>query len=495
MKKRSGNALLSAILYIAVFALFVPGLHFFLGRCMDTLLWSFAVGKSTPVSIIGLFVAAMGIAVVLCGIALLWREGRGFPISSHPPKKLVTTGVYRISRHPIYFGGIITFLGISIIIHSFWNIVLFTPLIALFFLSYAEKVEEPVLLERFGSAYADYSRSVPPLFRYPFRSAVRGAITFLASKISLLINRPFITRKGNHIFFLGYGLWCGAAAVVGLGAVNLFMLAYSIPSRQIRLIIVITTFIAILGSRIVWITGVVVHERKTFADSIKRVGFVSWGMLFGVMSVGIPFMIITGRGIFTWLDMALFALTLTHIVGRIGCLFYGCCYGRETNSRICIRFSHPALKAVREARLNAASLYPTQILSSFNGLIVFVIVLTGWMGGHMPVGYPATLICILYGFFRFIEEQYRAQRKYFLGFFSSAQIVCLCVIAAGIAKTVALLTAGDVSKYEPLRGFLASSKSENIPLVLGLGVVSALVFSYHRHEIGMWGIQREKNEA
>jgi len=77
------------------------------------------------------------------------------------PKKLETTGVYSIVRHPQYFGWILAHVGMSILLSVGYSM-LFTPiLIALIYL--ISKKEEDELINEFGKEYKDYQKKVPML--------------------------------------------------------------------------------------------------------------------------------------------------------------------------------------------------------------------------------------------------------------------------------------------------------------------------------------------
>jgi len=77
------------------------------------------------------------------------------------PKKLQTTGVYSVVRHPQYFGWTLAHVGMSILL-SVWYSMLFTPiLIALICL--ISKKEEDELINEFGKEYKDYQKKVPML--------------------------------------------------------------------------------------------------------------------------------------------------------------------------------------------------------------------------------------------------------------------------------------------------------------------------------------------
>lgn len=71
---------------------------------------------------------------------------------------LVTTGVYRVVRHPIYSGTLISVLGWTILLKSIISIVYF-PLLFLLYFS-ATFIEERILIEEYGEQYLDYKKKV-----------------------------------------------------------------------------------------------------------------------------------------------------------------------------------------------------------------------------------------------------------------------------------------------------------------------------------------------
>ncbi len=80
---------------------------------------------------------------------------------THRPKKVVTTGVYSIVRHPQYLGGILAHLGFSFIFSALGSLIV-TPLIivVIYVISWKEEKE---LTKEFGLKYRDYQKKVPML--------------------------------------------------------------------------------------------------------------------------------------------------------------------------------------------------------------------------------------------------------------------------------------------------------------------------------------------
>jgi protein-S-isoprenylcysteine O-methyltransferase Ste14 len=73
--------------------------------------------------------------------------------------KLVDTGVYKITRHPMYFGSALFTLGVVLIQQSIISIILGIIGIILFYIT--SKGEDKKLIAKFGDAYRKYMKKVP----------------------------------------------------------------------------------------------------------------------------------------------------------------------------------------------------------------------------------------------------------------------------------------------------------------------------------------------
>lgn len=107
------------------------------------------------------------IGAILCGtgIASIVATRRVFAKYSQPtdPKLptglIVTTGVFSISRNPMYLGAVCLLLGIALVFKLAWLFVLLVPtLIACHFILIDP--EERYLAAKFGKEYQNYTASV-----------------------------------------------------------------------------------------------------------------------------------------------------------------------------------------------------------------------------------------------------------------------------------------------------------------------------------------------
>jgi protein-S-isoprenylcysteine O-methyltransferase Ste14 len=72
---------------------------------------------------------------------------------------LQTTGIYQITRNPMYLGLVIVYLGLTCFIGNWWNII-FLPLLLFIIQEHVIKREEKYLARRFDKEYSDYKQEV-----------------------------------------------------------------------------------------------------------------------------------------------------------------------------------------------------------------------------------------------------------------------------------------------------------------------------------------------
>ena len=115
--------------------------------------------------------AALGIVLFVLGLGFaIWARvhiGRnwGTPMSQKDEPELVTSGPYRLVRHPIYSGILVAGLGTAIALSWFW---LVAVLLAGVYFVYSATVEERYMTEQFPETYPAYRRSTKMLVPFVF---------------------------------------------------------------------------------------------------------------------------------------------------------------------------------------------------------------------------------------------------------------------------------------------------------------------------------------
>jgi protein-S-isoprenylcysteine O-methyltransferase Ste14 len=104
---------------------------------------------------IALIVLAISGLLAWAGLKIIFGETREEP-------RVITTGVFSIVRHPIYFGSILLYLGFILLSLSLLSVLIWFIIIAFYYI--ISRHEEKLLTQRFGLAYEEYKKKVPMLF-------------------------------------------------------------------------------------------------------------------------------------------------------------------------------------------------------------------------------------------------------------------------------------------------------------------------------------------
>ena len=114
-------------------------------------LWRFGVAGA--IAVFGLFVGASGF------LAFGRAKTTIDPVNIDRASSLVTGGIFRFTRNPMYVGFTLLLLGWAVYLAAPWA---FAGPVAfvLFITRYQILPEERVMLSKFGSAYADYQARV-----------------------------------------------------------------------------------------------------------------------------------------------------------------------------------------------------------------------------------------------------------------------------------------------------------------------------------------------
>lgn len=110
--------------------------------------WNLPIGGLLVVVGVGLFVGAI----------LAMRTIETTPAHDDESPELLTVGVFRYSRNPIYLGQSLAYVGTSLLLDSLWPLATLLPL--LWYLNLVVKREEAYLEAKFGDEFHQYRDSV-----------------------------------------------------------------------------------------------------------------------------------------------------------------------------------------------------------------------------------------------------------------------------------------------------------------------------------------------
>lgn len=109
--------------------------------------------------LIGVFPIAFGAVIDLRCAWDFAITGRGTPAPIDPPKVLVSKGLYRLVRNPMYIGIGLVLLGEAILFAS-WILFSYALIVLIVAHLFVIFYEEPTLKRKFGTAYEDYTKAV-----------------------------------------------------------------------------------------------------------------------------------------------------------------------------------------------------------------------------------------------------------------------------------------------------------------------------------------------
>jgi len=126
------------------------------------------------------------------------------------------------------------------------------------------------------------------------------------------------------------------------------------------------------------------------------------------------------------LSLAPCSITVAHAFGRVGCFFAGCCYGRETDSFLGVKF--PELPSP----VHATQLYEAIFLFIIFAVMTFLLLKYGFK-------HNMSVYLITYGIFRFFIEYLRADdRGQLVAGISPSQFWSIGMVIIGIALWILL---------------------------------------------------------
>jgi protein-S-isoprenylcysteine O-methyltransferase Ste14 len=130
-----------------------------LGVAAHRWLWPLRLEIEDAVRIpLALIVAAVGITLNVVSFGRFRRTGQDVkPWTSTP--EIISEGIYRYTRNPMYVGLAFVQLGVSIALGNLWIAALLLPVLYIVYVS-AIRPEEAYLERKFGDEYRTYRLSV-----------------------------------------------------------------------------------------------------------------------------------------------------------------------------------------------------------------------------------------------------------------------------------------------------------------------------------------------
>jgi phosphatidylglycerol---prolipoprotein diacylglyceryl transferase len=215
-----------------------------------------------------------------------------------------------------------------------------------------------------------------------------------------------------------YGVLLAAAYLLGLKLAMVRAKARGLDDARVLDLGIYIIISALVGAKLL----LLITDFHTFTSDPKelltlaRSGGVFYGGLILAVSVALWYIRRIGLPLWTTCDVFAPGIALGHVVGRFGCLFAGCCFGRPTTKPWGITFTDPFAAANVGTPLGVP-LHPTQLYEAGAEFIILMVLLWSERKGRPFAGRTFWLYMLLYAISRFIIEFFRGDERGNVGIF------------------------------------------------------------------------------
>jgi phosphatidylglycerol:prolipoprotein diacylglycerol transferase len=223
-----------------------------------------------------------------------------------------------------------------------------------------------------------------------------------------------------------YGLLLAAAYLLGLKLAMVRAQARGLDSARVLDLGIYIIISALIGAKLLL---VMTDYRAFLSDprelwTLARSGGVFYGGLILAVVVALWYIRKVGLPLWTTCDVFAPGIALGHVIGRFGCLFAGCCYGKPTTLPWGITFTDPAA-AQNVGTPLGVPLHPTQIYEAGAEFLILMALLATEKKGRPFPGRTFWLYMLLYAISRFIIEFFRGDLRGNVGMFSTSQFISI----------------------------------------------------------------------
>ena len=258
-----------------------------------------------------------------------------------------------------------------------------------------------------------------------------------------LLELPWTIPHFGTITIYTYGVLLAAAYLLGLQLSLTRAKTRGLDSTKVMDLGIYIIISALVGAKLL----LLVTDFQTFKSNpaelfnLLREGGVFYGGLIVAVLVALWYIRRVGLPLWTTCDVFAPGIALGHVIGRMGCFFAGCCFGKPTSVPWAITFRNPFAAANVGTPLNVP-LHPTQLYEAGAELLILVFLLTTEKKGRQFAGRTFWLYMLLYAISRYIIEFYRGDERGTVGPFSTSQFISLILVPLAV---VMLLYLGRLS--------------------------------------------------
>src|SRR5258708_6619891 len=236
-----------------------------------------------------------------------------------------------------------------------------------------------------------------------------------------------------------YGVLLAAAYLLGLKLAMVRAKKRGLDANRVLDLGIYIIISALIGAKLL----LLITDFRAFTANprelltLARSGGVFYGGLILAVSVALVYIRKVGLPLWTTTDVFAPGIALGHVVGRFGCLFAGCCFGKPTTLPWGITFRDPFAAANVGTPLGVP-LHPTQIYEAGAEALILILLLWTEGKGKRFAGRTFWLYMLLYAISRFIIEFFRGDERGTVGMFSTSQFISILLAPLAIAMLVYL---------------------------------------------------------
>src|SRR3954452_23847963 len=249
---------------------------------------------------------------------------------------------------------------------------------------------------------------------------------------------PFIGRLGPVTVYT-YGVLLAAAYLLGLKLAMARGKSRGLDQTRVLDLGIYIIISALVGAKLL----LLITDFRSFVNtpsellSLARSGGVFYGGLILAVVVALWYIRRIGLPLWTTCDVFAPGIALGHVVGRMGCFFAGCCYGKPTSVPWAITFRDPYAAANVGTPLNIP-LHPTQLYEAGAEALILVLLLATESHGRRYPGRTFWLYMLLYAISRYIIEIFRHDPRGTVGMFSTSQFISIVLAPLAVIMLVYL---------------------------------------------------------
>jgi len=249
---------------------------------------------------------------------------------------------------------------------------------------------------------------------------------------------PILFEIGGFPIYT-YGVLLAAAYLLGLQLALVRARARGLDQNRVMDLGIWIIVSALVGAKLL----LLIVEWDTYGRSpgelftLVRSGGVFYGGLIVAVIVALWYLWRHRMPVWTVTDVFAPGIALGHVIGRMGCFFAGCCFGRPADVPWAVTFTSQYAAENVGTPINIP-LHPTQLYEAGAELLILGLLLFTERKGRPFPGRTFWGYMLLYAISRFVIEIYRGDPRGLVGAFSTSQFVSLLIIPISIIMLILL---------------------------------------------------------